>query len=335
MKGLIVSSNPLFTEVVSQALVRYLDRGCVLIDPRSTTHGFSEHAPDLILVDDSMAPELLSKTLHAARQLRTSQTVLINPGSNDCQVVRSYFTTIANLEEFMSMMVAETAAAVDGTPADAPEGAMQAAGIRSEMYNFLAAVLNQRPDADFVDRLREVGEASFLRALEVEGLAPQAVAGIEKMAAFVRDSAPRSAAEVELDLAVDWTRLFRGVQPGYGPPPPYEAEYRQGVRDANRFLQLLRREYASFGASLDASAGNRPDYLGLELAFLSFLASNEAEKWKAGEDEEARSLAGGANNFLHNHLGAWVGAYCEKALPEARTDFYRGYLMVLQSILNA
>ena len=30
-----------------------------------------------------------------------------------------------------------------------------------------------------------------------------------------------------MELRKEFTRLFRGIQEGYGPPPPYESRYRQ------------------------------------------------------------------------------------------------------------
>ena len=202
------------------------------------------------------------------------------------------------------------------------------------MYHFIACFLNQRPDANLVRKLRTSGIETFLHILEVEQAGPELEEGLAQMVAYIQNTDGQSEAQVVQELAVDWTRLFRGVQPGYGPPPPYETEYRGGAYDPSQALQRLMYEYAAAGARIDARAGNRPDYLGLELAFLSFLASREAEACQAGDPFQAEEFARAAQIFICRHPGAWVDSFCEKAITEARTAFYRGYLLVLKSVLH-
>jgi len=39
--------------------------------------------------------------------------------------------------------------------------------------------------------------------------------------------------------------------------------------------------------------------------------------------------------FLRRHLGRWAGAYCAEAEKRSRTDFYRGFLAVLDGFITA
>lgn len=332
MKGLIVSTNPLFIEVVSEALTHYFTDGYVLVNPKYIAERLSGHTPGVILIDESMPLDLFSQSLYAARQLPEAHILLINPGSNDCVVLNSYRANITNLEDIMNVMSPETIqgeANIARNPyAQMQENALAKAG----MYNFFASVLNQRPDTNLVRNLRAIGVQTFLNILDEE-VPPDLETGLSQMIAYLQATDAQPETQVEQDLAVDWTRLFRGVQPGYGPTPPYEVEYLGGSPDTSLALQRLMHEYAAAGAKVEAGAANRPDYLGLELAFASYLYSREADAWQAGDPALAEERACAALSFISRHPGKWIERFYEKAHPEARTDFYRGYLLVLKSIL--
>ena len=333
MQGLIISANPLFTEVVSHALVRYFSKGYLLLKPEQAAKGLENYSPDVILIDDRMRSDLLYRVMERTRQLKKTQVILINPESNDCIVVRSYLTTITNLEVFMNKIVSEPDHTLVYPDQDESVSYWRDAQNRSEIFHFFASILNQRPDADFVRNLRVISKTAFQQLLE-ESTQPDLTEGISKMVAFIEETAGQAVADVEQTLAVDWTRLFRGVQAGYGPPPPYESVYRMRKNDPSLFLQGLVHEYASAGAKLENDTNNRPDYLGMELAFISFLAAGEAEAWQKGEREEAQKLAGVGKAFIQKHTAVWLGEFCQAALLEARTDFYRGFLVVLRSVFQ-
>lgn len=332
MKGLIASSNPLFVEVISEALTGYFDDGYVLVNPEYAAERLATAQADVILIDESMPAAWFVQTMQAARRLQNAQILLINPGSNDCVVVNAYRANITNLEDFMRVMNAATAPGVKGIGDTSLARLQEDAQARSGMFNFLASLLNQRPDLQFVRNLRVLGVKAFLEVLNEEST-PELQQGITEMVDFIQSTAGQPETQVEQDLAVDWTRLFRGVQAGYGPPPPYEIEYLNGAQDPSQALQLLAREYTAAGARIGERTAERQDYLGLELAFASYLAAREAEAWGSGDATLAEDLAHAGQDFLCRHPGRWVGRFCTKALPEARTGFFHGYLLVLNSLL--
>jgi TorA maturation chaperone TorD len=138
--------------------------------------------------------------------------------------------------------------------------------------------------------------------------------------------------QVEQELAVDWTRLFRGLRPGYGPPPPYEGVYLGG--DGLQAIQAVARFYHSHGLGPADGAGNRPDYIGLELDFLRHACEQQAGALEKGETGEAEKWQEVEESFLEEHTGKWIGAYCERAIAEARTDFYRGTLRLMGAMIG-
>jgi TorA maturation chaperone TorD len=184
-----------------------------------------------------------------------------------------------------------------------------------------------------VRRLRTVGIDAFVRMTEEEDASPDLVQGLSEMAAFIDDTKDQSEEEVEQRLGVDWTRLFRGISPNYGPTPPYEGVYQGGQRDPVEVLRLINAIYHENGVTIGEESPNRPDYIGLELDFLRFLAEREAEAWEQEEEGLAQSYAEKGRAFFQEHLGAWAWKFCDHALEHARTDFYRGFLRLTKGVM--
>src|SRR5512140_324291 len=94
-----------------------------------------------------------------------------------------------------------------------------AARNRANMYSFLATLLNERPDTALIENLKMAG-GEFICALANEAsLTGSAAEGFQAMAKFVEENKSLPEQQVRQDLAVDWTRLFRGLSPAYSPMP--------------------------------------------------------------------------------------------------------------------
>jgi len=213
---------------------------------------------------------------------------------------------------------------------EAAEGARAQAG----MYSFLANLFNQRPNLEFVKRLRELGPDGFSFDVGQGEISAEVKHGLQEMASFIDETQGWSEDKVEQELAVDWTRLFRGVSPGYGPPPPYEGVYSEGVGSPADVLQAIVQVYHKYSVDVDEKAANRPDYFGIELDFLRHLSESEARAWEEEDEQKALGYQTAQQEFLSNHLGKWAGKFCERALEEAKTEFYRGFLRLTQSVLK-
>jgi len=212
--------------------------------------------------------------------------------------------------------------------------AAESARARAGMYSFLANLFNQRPDLDLVKRLRSLGPGGFNIGLSQGGVSPQVEKGLQEMASFIADTKDQPEKQVEQELAVDWTRLFRGVSPSYGPPPPYEGVYGEGAGNPSEVLQAIMRTYHTYSVDVDEKAANRPDYIGIELDFLRYLSENEAEAWSKGQEENALGYHAAQRGFLSNHLGRWVNKFFDQAIEEAKTGFYRGFIHLARGVLK-
>jgi putative dimethyl sulfoxide reductase chaperone len=209
-----------------------------------------------------------------------------------------------------------------------------AARERASVFDFLATLLNQRPDLELVRNLRTNSLEVLISQVEDSEPGNQVVLGLREMARFVESTSRDPETEVETALGVDWTRLFRGVTPRYGPPPPYESIYADTGETELRTIQSVIEFYWNSGAQLENTAGNRPDYLGLELSFLCFLAEEEAKAWESGNEELAQSYQEKARSFFEQHPAAWANKFLIEALNYAKTGFYKGYLYLCQETIS-
>jgi len=160
------------------------------------------------------------------------------------------------------------------------------------------------------------------------------VCGLKDIARFIEGSTGAQEDEVAQSLAVDWTRLFRGVAPGYGPPPPYEGVYMPGDVEAAAVLQAVVTDYLKHDVVVSQDSVNRPDYIGLEFDFLALLAEREQAAWDSGDTAAAAGKRSGAQEFFDQHAGCWVKLYCDQAIEQAKTDFYRGLLRLTRGVVE-
>lgn len=209
------------------------------------------------------------------------------------------------------------------------------ARVRASFSAFVNVHFTTLPDAVFVQRIRSREFATALDALASDHSIPDLAAGAALMQSYVNSTLDTSEAQLSEALGVDRTRLYRGVAPGYGPPPPCEAVWMTSAGDTVAVLKQLADVYLAAGMMLSPEARERLDYVGVQLDYLSRVARSEAEAWEVGEEAKGRELLQQQAEFLSAHLAQWLPAFIEKALPEAVTDFYRGHMMMLRGFLNA
>ena len=197
---------------------------------------------------------------------------------------------------------------------------------RSRVYGFLAAAYDRLPDEEFAESLLGMDPADAFAFLgEADGLPDDMRAGLELLHGFIRDSQGKEPGELVTDLAVERTRLLRGLKPGYGPPPAYESVYASsGEQPVLQATISVRQAYAEAGVGLPEEVRDQPDFIGFELDFMRHLTAQEAEAWKKGGQEEASNLLKAERAFLDDHLARWVPRFCDVMEKEARLGFYQG-----------
>lgn len=202
-----------------------------------------------------------------------------------------------------------------------------------QIFGFLASIFNNRPDAEFVGALRE--SPSILKDM-AEGfdLPNERSLGIQDMLDFVEDSAGKPDVELERELAVDWTRLFRGINPQISPKPPYEGVYVISEKSGSEILQSVIHFYHESGFFIGKEYRDRLDYIGVEFDFLGHLADMEAQAWSLNDVNLAIHCQARGQEFINTHLGFWADKFLSIAIDRAQTGFYRGFLRFCLGILS-
>lgn len=142
---------------------------------------------------------------------------------------------------------------------------------------------------------------------EVAGLA-EALLGLEwepRLAETI--SAIRKAAETDDcdTIAARYQHLFGGgVRVA-----PYEGSYELDPIRQGRQMADVAAFYRAFGAEAHGPVAERPDHVGCELEFLSFLELRRIEAVEEGRDADAVVLDDIATSFLRDHVGRWLPTF--------------------------
>lgn len=199
------------------------------------------------------------------------------------------------------------------------------AEVKGDIYRFLSNIYIDVPDSNFPDVLNEqilpflLSIKSFARKEKW----PRGIdEGISLMEKYVESIGGK---EVTESLAVEFTRLFRGVKPGYGPPPPYESVYKKSEHVMSEATSEVLEKYRKSGLTVARELeGEPPDHISFELYFLSYLCNREAESLRTNDENRAYEYRAQKNEFLQEHVIKWVPSFCERILKESKNDFYKG-----------
>ena len=209
------------------------------------------------------------------------------------------------------------------------------AASRSRSYGFLAWLFLESPDTAFIEQMLGEDVASYLATLATgESSHPSIIAGLEEMRGWLAAHSHQSPEQLLTLLAVQQTGLFKGIAPGYGPPPPYETVYRRpGAGGDSETMLNLRSYYREVAAEPSPNIRERLDHLGMELDFMRYLSEEESWLWRVNETAEAGRYRRIQRQFLAEHLSPWVPEYCQKILAEPCEPFFHGVVKVLSGFL--
>jgi putative dimethyl sulfoxide reductase chaperone len=205
---------------------------------------------------------------------------------------------------------------------------------RAAFYALLNVHFTTLPDKSFIEQVRNDDFAAMLDSItkDTEANSQDLIAGAGLMRDYIQKTRGDATEQLAEKLGVDRTRLYRGVAPGYGPPPPYESVWNPG-REGTAVLQAVAGIYREDGLAPSPDATERVDYIGVELDYMREMAKREAEAWESGNRQIAGESLKAQRRFMDEHIGVWVQAFIDKALEQVETDFYRGHLLMLRAFV--
>ncbi|TCK58467.1 TorD/DmsD family molecular chaperone [Seleniivibrio woodruffii] len=197
--------------------------------------------------------------------------------------------------------------------------------IKSEMliWAFLSKVYNECPNENFLMSIDDYEFAQFIGAFSDESHKNDTtlfIQSMEKSKEKIADSA------FLIQMQKDWTKLFRGISPEYGPMPPYEELYIEHST-ASATQKALSEKYLLGNYNKYSDVKNRLDYIGVELEFLSKLAYEQMRLLENDKDIEFEKIRNLYFKFLQEHIGRWADSFIVEAAKHASTDFYQSVLV--------
>lgn len=164
---------------------------------------------------------------------------------------------------------------------------MTATLFRAWMYDYLAHLFDGA-----VDQLPDPPD--------VTAIAPHLSAAADAVRAAVAGSTYE-------DTQADHARLFVNAQQGVA-APPYASWYLDGHL-MGPAAHWAERAYAAQGLERSLDAGEPPDYVGVELEFLHFLARHELAARRTGDDASLRLVLQSERTFVLDHAARWLPAF--------------------------
>jgi len=200
---------------------------------------------------------------------------------------------------------------------------------RAEAYGSLVGVFSSLPDEDLLIRIKGNGLDELLDSF-YEWDRSRFKSGVDHVKSYCAAVGTKPDEEVLAELSVDRTRILRGTS-NTNLRPPYEGVYRYGKGRGASVLEV-KKFYRKAGLLPDETVPEPPDYLCVELDFMRQLCLREQEQWSSHITVKDTILLEGA--FLREHLGSWLGEFCSQAQKDAWTDFYRGFLLILDGLVK-
>jgi len=280
-----------------------------------------ELQPDVVIVEDGdPAFDPASFITRIVKEGLGVKVIGLNLDGNTIYIYRGEQQVIKEVEDLVK--------AIEHNPREpvSSEEWATLAETRSRVYGFPGAVFNRLPDNMFAESLSGPELAHFLLSLAgAEDLPGDMQDGLKLIEGFVRACKGKAVDELRTELAVERTRLLRGVKPGYSPPPPYESVYVGS--DQGPLMQAsvaVRQAYAEAGVGLPEEVKDQPDFIGLELDFMRHLTEKEAQAWANDDGSKVLEVMEQERAFLEEHVTRWVPRFCDVMANEARLDFYKG-----------
>lgn len=127
--------------------------------------------------------------------------------------------------------------------------------------------------------------------------------------------------EIADRLLPEQTRLFGGLHPAYGPPPPYESVYRGAQFMGEVTLSVIRAFHDAGFEQIETSVGPA-DHIVSELKFMAALCFREQEAWERGESDRALQWVLQEKRFLDDHIMKWIPAFCDALKKSAKERYF-------------
>ena len=98
---LLVSSNPLFEEVILASIASCELTGIMSVAPGDVCKSMRHSKPNVVILDNTLEASVVEQILATARSMEIMRIILLNPNDNDFVVVDSHKSTMGKIEDLI------------------------------------------------------------------------------------------------------------------------------------------------------------------------------------------------------------------------------------------
>jgi TorA maturation chaperone TorD len=199
------------------------------------------------------------------------------------------------------------------------------------LLQLLARGLYYEPDRAWLQGL--IAEQVFAEA-PFGAEQPEIKRGLEVLQKWSEEQAGGISDQSFLDLKLDYTRLFIGLD--FLPTAPWESVYfnRERLVFQEQTIQV-REWYSQFGLQAEKLNKEPDDHIGLEMLFIAHLASLALQAIEKANQESLTGILQAQHDFLAEHPLRWIPGWAKLVEQHAETDFYRGLAHLTHGALLA
>jgi DNA-binding NarL/FixJ family response regulator len=111
MSILIVSTNPLFKEVIV-ATVAQFQIELIELSPEEALTRLCTLRPDVIIIDETITPPYFEELLAEARNLHKTRTIVLNPTQNEILLLDSRRATLRKADDLIEAIASMSARSI-------------------------------------------------------------------------------------------------------------------------------------------------------------------------------------------------------------------------------
>ena len=160
-------------------------------------------------------------------------------------------------------------------------------------------------------------------------------AGQVEMMSYLLEKAGDLAATRQ-ELAVDFAQLFliHGAHETVA-PYPFESAYAspEGALTSDARADFKHR-YRAFGLVASEGWNVGEDHIALELQYMQYLSQLVRSALVEGDNRAADVAFGESLSFMVDHMRRWVPVFCNRMAGRAKTAFYHGLAVALDTYLE-
>ncbi len=117
--------------------------------------------------------------------------------------------------------------------------------------------------------------------------------------------------------------------------PPYESYYEDPEGFVRSWIIIqLEKEYAGAGLNITSSFKEPPDHVAIELEFMAFLCSLEANAHETNNENDIKTSVERQHKFLNSHLGKWYPEFAQAVTESPAKGLYNLTIEVTNAFLQ-